>query len=90
MAGSGTDSRFAFFRALVVAAFVIVAARLWQLQVVSSQEYSLSADVNRFRLVPVDPPGQHHQEHHMESFLHQRHFVTRLKLSQIKYSVGGL
>jgi len=56
MAGSSTDSRFVFFRALVVAVFVVIAARLWQLQVVSSQEYSRSADVNRFRLVPVDPP----------------------------------
>lgn len=56
MSGGGTELRLAWFRVLVVVAFASIASRLWQLQVVSSQEYRRSADENRFRLVPVDAP----------------------------------
>ncbi|MFO7917378.1 MAG: penicillin-binding protein 2 [Anaerolineae bacterium] len=48
--------RFVIFRMLVVAAFSLIAFRLWELQVTTSQEYVQSADHNRFRLVPIDAP----------------------------------
>ena len=48
--------RFFLFRALVLCSFLVIAYRLWDLQVVSSQEYQSSADRNRYRLVPVDSP----------------------------------
>jgi penicillin-binding protein 2 len=48
--------RFACFRVVIILAFCIVAVKLWGLQVSSSEEYQLSADRNRFRLVPVDAP----------------------------------
>lgn len=48
--------RFAIFRALVVGAFLILAARLWELQVASAAKYQAYADQNRFRLVPIDAP----------------------------------
>jgi len=56
MSGRDTLLRFVCFRVLVVLAFASIASRLWQLQVVSSQEYHSLADHNRFRLVPVDAP----------------------------------
>ncbi len=49
-----TRVRFAVFRVLVVAAFAIIAIKLWELQIVSSQDYQVQADENRFRLVPID------------------------------------
>ena len=48
--------RFACFRIAVILAFGAVALKLWGLQVASSEEYQLSADRNRFRLVPIDAP----------------------------------
>ena len=48
--------RFAFFRIAVILAFAVLTVRLWQLQVVSSEEYQRDADRNRFRLVPIDAP----------------------------------
>ncbi len=41
---------------LVLAAFLVLAVRLWQLQLAHSEDYRLLADVNRFRLVSVDAP----------------------------------
>ncbi len=48
--------RFVIFRVIVVAAFSLIAFRLWELQVNTSQEYVQSADHNRFRLLPIDAP----------------------------------
>lgn len=48
--------RFVVFRAIIVVAFSLIAFRLWELQVATSDEYVQSADRNRFRLVPVDAP----------------------------------
>lgn len=48
--------RFVIFRVIVVVAFSLIAFRLWELQVVTSEEYVRSADHNRFRLVPIDAP----------------------------------
>lgn len=48
--------RLVTFRLVVSLAFTVLAFQLWQLQIVSSQEYQRSADRNRFRLVPIDAP----------------------------------
>ncbi|MFP3896858.1 MAG: penicillin-binding protein 2 [Anaerolineales bacterium] len=48
--------RFVIFRVIVVAVLSLIAFRLWELQVATSQEYVQSADHNRFRLVPIDAP----------------------------------
>jgi penicillin-binding protein 2 len=48
--------RFVFFRFAVILGFVVLLLRLWQLQVMSSQEFQHEADRNRFRLVPIDAP----------------------------------
>ncbi len=48
--------RFILLRALLVASFLFIALKLWQLQIVSGQDYQRSADNNRFRLVPIDAP----------------------------------
>jgi penicillin-binding protein 2 len=48
--------RSVFFRLLVLAAFAVLAARLWRLQIVERDAYLLRAEQNRFRLVPVDAP----------------------------------
>jgi len=48
--------RYILFRLAVIAAFAVIAFRLWDLQVLSAEKYRLSADRNRFRLVPVDAP----------------------------------
>ncbi|MHB1356735.1 MAG: penicillin-binding protein 2 [Anaerolineae bacterium] len=45
-----------FFRLVVIAAFAAVVFKLWDLQIVSSQEFQAKADTNRFRLVQVDAP----------------------------------
>jgi penicillin-binding protein 2 len=41
---------------LVLAAFLVLALRLWELQLAHTEDYRLLADVNRFRLVSVDAP----------------------------------
>lgn len=51
-----TRSRFLFFRLIVIAAFAAVVYKLWDLQIVSAQEYQAEADTNQFRLVQVDAP----------------------------------
>jgi penicillin-binding protein 2 len=51
-----TRGRFLFFRLVVIAAFAAVVFKLWDLQIVSSQDYQAEADTNRFRLVQVDAP----------------------------------
>lgn len=51
-----TRLRFVLFRLLAIAAFVVIGVRLWELQIVSSDEYLRSADANRFRLLPTDAP----------------------------------
>lgn len=48
--------RFALFRAVVILGFAVLLLRLWQLQVISAQEFRLKADRNRFRLVPISAP----------------------------------
>ena len=48
--------RFLSFRIVALASFCVLLLKLWNLQVVSSQQYQQSADVNRFRLIPVDAP----------------------------------
>ena len=48
--------RFALLRIMVIAVFALIASKLWQLQIVSGQEYLHSADINRFRLMPIDAP----------------------------------
>lgn len=48
--------RYGLFQAIVIIAFGAILLRLWDLQIVSSAEYRLSADRNRFRLVPIDAP----------------------------------
>ncbi len=48
--------RTLFFRMMVVLCFALIGFRLWDLQVVSSEQYLDAADRNRYRLVPVDAP----------------------------------
>jgi penicillin-binding protein 2 len=48
--------RTLFFRTLVVLGFALIGFRLWDLQVVSSEQYLDAADRNRYRLVPIDAP----------------------------------
>ena len=48
--------RFALFRLMVILGFAVLLLRLWQLQVISAQEFRLKADRNRFRLVPISAP----------------------------------
>ncbi len=48
--------RLAILRVLTVLAMTVVAFKLWQLQVISSGEYQRSADLNRYRLIPIDAP----------------------------------
>ncbi|MGI5915842.1 MAG: penicillin-binding protein 2 [Anaerolineae bacterium] len=48
--------RFLIFRIVTVLAFAAITFRLWDLQVVSSDQYQEAADRNRFRLVPIDAP----------------------------------
>jgi len=48
--------RIAFYQLLVVAAVVILAARLWRLQILHAQDYLVQADSNRFRLVSMQAP----------------------------------
>jgi penicillin-binding protein 2 len=45
--------RLTLFRVAVVAAFAVLAAQLWNLQVVQGESYKELADANRFRLVQV-------------------------------------
>jgi penicillin-binding protein 2 len=56
MEGNRNRLRFAFFRILTILAFAIIAFRLWDLQIVSSEDYRDSANRNRFRLASVDAP----------------------------------
>jgi penicillin-binding protein 2 len=48
--------RCVLFRAVVVLGFALIGFRLWDLQVVSSEQYLDAADRNRYRLVAVDAP----------------------------------
>lgn len=56
MNGSNLDGRLLVYRILVVTAVLVVAARLWDLQVVKGEEFRYRADRNRFRLVTADAP----------------------------------
>jgi penicillin-binding protein 2 len=51
-----TSARLLVFRVLVVVAFVVLAGRLWQLQIVQGDQYRLKADTNRFRIEAIDAP----------------------------------
>lgn len=53
---SSTSTRLTIFRVLVVIAFVVLAGRLWQLQIVQGDQYRLKADTNRFRIEAIDAP----------------------------------
>ena len=48
--------RVTILQILALAAFAALAAQLWRLQVLRSEDYQLLADANRFRLVAVDAP----------------------------------
>lgn len=48
--------RLYLFQLVAIVAFCAIAAKLWQLQIVSSQDFQQRADRNRFRLVPIDAP----------------------------------
>lgn len=48
--------RVIIFQAAVVLAFVAVAAKLWDLQIVSAEQYQQSADRNQYRLLPIAAP----------------------------------
>jgi len=52
----GPRLRIILFQILILIAFAILAAQLWQLQILNAQEYQLKADANRFRLVSMDAP----------------------------------
>lgn len=51
-----TRLRTLLLRVLVVLGFGAISLRLWNLQVVSSEEYADAADRNRYRLVATDAP----------------------------------
>ncbi len=48
--------RLILLRIAVVLAFVLLAGRLWQLQMVRGKEFRLQADTNRFRVEAIDAP----------------------------------
>ncbi len=48
--------RVLMLQMVVLAAFLVLAVRLWELQLAHTEDYRLMADVNRFRLVSVDAP----------------------------------
>ncbi len=48
--------RFSILCVVVITSFLVLGVRLWQLQIVSGDEYSVSADRNRYRLVSIDAP----------------------------------
>lgn len=54
MSRTTLDIRLLVFRLLVVAAMVVVGARLWKLQITDAEKYRYQADRNRFRLVTVE------------------------------------
>ncbi|MFQ5856057.1 MAG: penicillin-binding protein 2 [Anaerolineae bacterium] len=53
---NGTSTRLAVYRMVVVLLFVVLAGRLWQLQIVRGERYRLRADTNRFRVEAIDAP----------------------------------
>jgi len=48
--------RLRWFYALVVLAFLVLAARVWQLQIVQGTQYALQADRNRIRNLEITAP----------------------------------
>ena len=48
--------RAVLLRIVVIIGFVVVGVRLWDLQVVSSEQYLDAADRNRYRLLPIEAP----------------------------------
>ena len=42
------------FRGIVILAFLIFAFQMWRLQIVEGEHYQMLADLNRFRLVPIE------------------------------------
>lgn len=48
-------SRMALMRMVVVAAFLVLAAQLWRLQIVEGSRYQRKAEANRLRLQPLPP-----------------------------------
>jgi penicillin-binding protein 2 len=48
--------RLLLFQLLILAAFLVIIFRLWDLQIISADVYQRSADRNRFRLVPISAP----------------------------------
>lgn len=53
---NGTAARLIVYRVIVVLAFVVLAGRLWQLQIVQGERYRKRADTNRFRVEAIDAP----------------------------------
>lgn len=53
---SSTSTRLVVFRVLIILGFVVLAGRLWQLQIVQGDQYRLKADTNRFRVEAIDAP----------------------------------
>lgn len=48
--------RYLLFGGATIAAFLAIGGKLWDLQVVSSDEYQKGADENRYRLLPISAP----------------------------------
>lgn len=48
--------RLALFRFIVILSFAALAVQLWRIQIIQGQEYRLSADRNRFRLINIEAP----------------------------------
>lgn len=53
---NGASGRLAVYRVVAVLIFVILAGRLWQLQIVQGEQYRKRADTNRFRVESIDAP----------------------------------
>ncbi|RME44988.1 MAG: penicillin-binding protein 2 [Chloroflexi bacterium] len=53
---SGASGRLIVYRVIVVFVFLVLAGRLWQLQIVQGDQYRLQADTNRFRVEAIDAP----------------------------------
>ncbi|MBS1252210.1 MAG: Peptidoglycan D,D-transpeptidase MrdA [Anaerolineales bacterium] len=53
---NGASARLIVFRVFVVLVFVVLAGRLWQLQIVRGEQYRQRADSNRFRIEAIDAP----------------------------------
>lgn len=53
---NGASGRLMVYRVAVILVFVLLAGRLWQLQIVRGDQYRLRADSNRFRVEAIQAP----------------------------------